>query len=80
MYISTFRNEKGAGKLQLISGLLLGMWQSAIGNFFPLSLVTDLEVFAKVNLVKFPSYFQSGELHGQGAKKVSFTACHSGKL
>ena len=38
---------------QLFLGSFLGRSQSAIGQFFPLSLVTVPEVFAKVNSVQF---------------------------
>ena len=43
--------------LQLFLGLSLGTRRSAIGHFFPLSLVTVPEVFAKVNPTQFPSCF-----------------------
>ena len=44
---------------QLLLGSLLGEHRSAIGQFFPLSLVTVPEVFAEVYSVQFPSRFNS---------------------
>ena len=58
--IHHLRNEEETGTSSLLQrplGWLLGTRYSSIGQFFPLSPVTVLEVFAKVNSAQFPSRF-----------------------
>lgn len=56
--IRHFRNEEI--ETSKLSQRRLGWLQA---NLFSLSLVTVLEIFAKVNSTKFPSPFKSDELH-----------------
>ena len=58
--IHRVRKARGTGAEmcpQLFLGWLLGTRQSAIGQFFPLSLATFPQVFAKFNSVQFLSRF-----------------------
>ena len=59
------RNEERELEPKCVAQLFLGLfWRmrwSAIGQFFPLSLVTIPEVSAKVNSAQFPSRFESSE-------------------
>ena len=53
-HLGTRRELEPKGVPQLFMGLLLRTRWSAIGHFFPVSLETVPEVFAKVNWAQFP--------------------------